>query len=117
MITLTRQNGGFWNTTIVINDEYSVKLSGHESKRVELPEDITELNIDVSMSDTRGAFKVKNAKKVKEIIFKLKMWGFFFAGTSPDIVCKVIFEDGTEMEPLNKKTGADVNTNVNRVKF
>lgn len=117
MITLTRKNGGFWNTTVVINDEYSVKLGGHESKQVELSEDITELDIDVSMSDTRGTFKIKNAKKVKEIIFKLKMWGFVFAGTSPDIICTVIFEDGSEMEPLNKKTGTEVNANVNRMKF
>ena len=45
------------------------------------------------------------------------MWGFVFAGTSPDIVCTVIFEDGSEMEPLNKKTGTEVNANVNRMKF
>jgi len=117
MITFTRKNGGFWGTTIVINDEYSVKLSGHESKQVELPENTNELNIDVSMSDTSGTFKIKNANKVQEIIFTLKMWGFLLVGTSPNIVCKVIFKDGTEIEPLNKKTGAAVNANANRINF
>ena len=117
MITFTRSNGGFWGTTVVVNDEYSFKLRGHESKQMDFPEDITEIDIDVSMADTSGTFKIKNIKKVKEIVFTLKMWGFLLAGTSPNIVCKVIFEDGTEMEPLNKKTGAAVNSNVNRVKF
>lgn len=117
MIIFSRKNGGFWKTNIVINDEFGFKLSGHESKQVDIPNNITELNIDVAMADTRGEFKIKNTRKIKEIIFTLKMWGFIFAGMSPDIVCRVIFEDGTEIELLNKKTGAGVNANVNRVQL
>lgn len=115
MITLTRQNGGLWRMTVSINDEYVVNLASHESKQIKIPVNMEELDIDVRADSTTGQFKVKHASQVKEIIFNYKMWGAVLFGLTPNIICKLILKDGTEMELLNKKTGADVDAFFNRV--
>lgn len=118
MITLTRKNGGLWRLTVSINDEYVINLGSRESKQIKLPDNTEELNIDVrAANSTAGQYKIKHASKVKEIVFDYKMWGAIFFGMSPNIVCTVILQDGTEMELLNKKTGAEVDAYFNRVQI
>ncbi len=116
MITLTRKNGGLCRLTVSINDEYVVNLGSHESKQIKIPEGAEELDIDVRADSSTGQFKVKHASQVKEIIFNYKIWGAIFFGLTPNIICTLILKDGTEMELLNKKTGADIDAFFNRVK-
>ncbi len=115
MITLTRKNGGRWQMTVSINDECVVNLASHESKQIKIPANMEELDIDVRAGGTTtGQFKVKHAGQVKEIIFNYKIWGTLLVGLPPNIICTLILKDGTEMELLNKKTGAAVDAFFNR---
>ena len=105
MITITSNT----KTSVTFNDEYGVHLNAREMKKVEIPKNTKELNMDVNLGGVRGAFKIKRVKDLKEIKLKLHQWGMILFGVQPTIDCKAVFADGTELDLLDKKTGSEKN--------
>lgn len=80
---------------IVIDDMQSVNLSNGESAKIIRPKNKQECMIQVK----DHTFKVVNVKQVKKIVLK-----YGFVG----IKCSIVYDNGQQLDVLNKNPGADV---------
>lgn len=84
---------------IVIDDVISLNLRNGKSTTIELPNDKSECDIQVK----DHTFHIKNMQNVRTIILKFQMVG---------ISCSITYQDGREVNVLNKNPGASVNNTI-----